>query len=172
LAAIDNVALITHPMRYLEDLTAGESGVYGPHLVTEQEILAFARQWDPQWFHADPVAARESTYGGLIASGVHTLAVMSRLLVGGWAGAIANLGSPGLDEIALPHPVRPGDALRLHLTVDGLRASASRPDRGIVHVALIVINQDDRDVLRTGTTLLVRRRPARREGAGEGPEGR
>ncbi len=145
-------------MRYFEDLTPGETGEYGPYVVSEEEILAFARQWDPQWFHTDPEAAKESIYGGLIASGIHTLAVMSRLLVEGWIGEVANLGSPGLDEIELLGPVRPGDALRLRVTVRDLRASASRPDRGIVRLGMVIVNQDGAEVLRTGTILMVKRR--------------
>lgn len=145
-------------MRCFEDLNEGESGAYGPYVVSEEEILAFARQWDPQWFHTDPQAAAESIYGGLIASGIHTLAVMSRLLVEGWAGEIANLGSPGLDAIELLRPVRPGDALRLRVTVRAMRASESRPDRGIVRLGIVVVNQDGAEVLRTGTILMVKRR--------------
>jgi acyl dehydratase len=152
-------------VRYLEDLSEGETGEYGPHVVSEEEILAFAQQWDPQWFHTDPAAAKESIYGGLIASGIHTLAVMSRLLVQGWAGALANLGSPGLDEVELLRPVRPGDALWLRLRVRELRASVTRPDRGILRLGIVLFDGHGAEVLRTGTTLMVKRR-ATPDGAG------
>ena len=94
----------------------------------------------------------------MIASGIHTLAIMTRLMVDGWMSQLANLGSPGLDAIDLPHPVRPGDELRLRTEVVELRASASHVDRGIMRFSITVINQEDRVVLRTGTVVFVARR--------------
>lgn len=145
-------------IRHFEDLTVGEGGEYGPYVVSEEEIVEFASRWDAQWFHTDPEAARGSVYGGVIASGIHTLAIMTRLMVDGWMSQLANLGSPGLDAIDLPHPVRPGDELRLRTEVVELRASASHVDRGIMRFSITVINQEDRVVLRTGTVVFVARR--------------
>lgn len=145
-------------MRYFEDLAVGERGEYGPHVVSEEEILEFAASWDPQSFHTDPEAAKRSIYGGLVASGIHTAAIMSRLLVRGWALQTVAAGSPGLEAIELPSPVRPGDRLRLRLKVLDLRESRSRPTLGIVRLALIVVNQRDEVVLDTSATVFVVRR--------------
>lgn len=145
-------------VRHFDDLTLGGGGEYGPYAVTEAEILDFARRWDPQWFHTDPQAAKSSIYGGLIASGIHTLAIMSRLMVTGWLEDLADLGSPGLEAVSFLVPVRPGDALRVHIEVIELRNSATRPDRGIARYRITVINQDDGTVLRTGATIFVARR--------------
>ncbi len=138
----------------------GETAELGPYLVTEDEIVDFATRWDPQWFHTDPDAAKDSIYGGLIASGMHTAAIMTRLMILGWGDQVANLGSPGLEAMTFPHPVRPDDALRVRVEVLELRESVSRPDRGLVRNRMQVVNQDDVVVLETGTTLFVRRRQA------------
>ena len=127
--------------RYFEDYVAGEVHEFGSYTMTETEIIAFAQQWDPQSFHIDPVAAQESNFGGLIASGWHTACVMMRLLTQHWISPRASMGSPGVDEIRWLQPVRPGDSLRVRITVERVRRSISKPDRGIVFQKNEVLNQ-------------------------------
>jgi acyl dehydratase len=145
-------------VRCFEDLRIGEGGEFGAHKISAEEIIEFARRYDPQPFHTDPVAARDSIYGGLIASGLHSVAIMTRLIIDGWMNKIANLGSPGLDAIRLSHPVRPGDELRARAEVLDLRPSRTRPDRGIVHYAMQLWNQHDEVVVDSGAVIFVRRR--------------
>tara|TARA_B100000683_G_scaffold238374_1_gene244155 strand:+ start:149 stop:676 length:528 start_codon:yes stop_codon:yes gene_type:complete len=133
--------------RFFEDYTAGETHEFGSYTMTETEIIAFARQWDPQSFHTDPEAAQGSNYGGLIASGWHTTCVMMRLLVENWISPRASMGSPGVDEIRWHRPVRPGDTLRVRITVERVRRSESKPDRGVVFQKNEVLNQADEVVM-------------------------
>ena len=132
--------------RYFDDYKAGTVEACGEVTVTEEDILEFARRYDPQPFHVDPEAARRSPYGGLIASGWHTSALMMRLLTEHYLGA-SSLGSPGIDELRWPAPVRPGDTLSLRVTVLETRRSRSKPDRGILRSRLEVLNQDGTLVL-------------------------
>ena len=127
---------------HLEDFPVGATWTLGDHEVTEDEIVAFGRQFDPQPFHVDASAAQESTFGGLIASGWHTSAITTRLLVDGLYSRAASLGSPGVDQIRWPKPVRPGDRLSVRFTVTDCRPSASRPDRGVVQCQVETLNQD------------------------------
>lgn len=127
--------------RYLEDYVAGDVHEVGTFTITEQEILEFARRYDPQPFHADPEAARHSSFGGLIASGWHTCALMMRQLVDGYISAAASLGAIGMDELRWLRPVRPGDRLAVRATVLETRPSRSRPDRGVIRSQLEVRNQ-------------------------------
>jgi acyl dehydratase len=119
-------------VRYFDDIAVGERIDLGTTRATEAEILAFARDFDPQPFHVDPTAAEQSIYGGLIASGWHTCALYMRLLATGFLNHTASLGSPGVDEVRWPRPVRPGDTLHGELEILEARPSASRPDRGIL----------------------------------------
>ena len=114
----------------------------GTVLVTEEEIIEFAKRYDPQVFHTDPVAARESIYGGLVASGWHTAAMAMRLIVENYLSGVASVGSPGVDEVRWLKPVRPGDKLSVRVTVLEARRSESKPDRGIVRSLVEVLNQD------------------------------
>jgi len=120
---------------------------YGPITVSEAEIVDFARRYDPQAFHTDPDFARTGPYGGLIASGWHTTALMMRPIVDHYLPTIASLGSPGVDELRWLRPVRPGDELRVRITVLSARRSESKPDRGILMSAVEVLNQQDETVL-------------------------
>jgi acyl dehydratase len=113
-----------------EDFTVGEQVELGRHTFTEAEILAFGREYDPQPFHVDPEAARQGSFGGLIASGWQTCAVGMRLLV--QSGQSASLGSPGIDNIRWLKPVRAGDTVTYRSIVVESRASASRPGVGLV----------------------------------------
>jgi Acyl dehydratase len=146
-------------MLYLEDFAAGQTIALGSRTLTEEAILAFAREFDPQPFHIDPEAARASIYGGLIASGWHTAATLMRLLVDGVLGDSASLGSPGIDEIRWKLPVRPGDTLSANAQVLEVVPSSSRPDRGVVHLLYTVRNQRDEVVMTMRGMGLMRRRP-------------
>ncbi len=119
-------------MRYFEDFRPGESMELGSRTLSVEEIIAFARQFDPQPFHVDPEAARRSIYGGLIASGWHTAGIFMRMLNERLLSQAASLGSPGLEDLRWPAPVRPGDTLSGTITVLEVRPSKSRPEMGIV----------------------------------------
>lgn len=146
-------------MRYFEDLAAGETYDLGTLTVSEEDILEFAKRYDPQPFHIDPEAAEGSIYGGLIASGWHTCALYMRLLATGFLNDTASLGSPGVDEIRWPAPVRPGDQLSGSLEILTSRPSNSRADRGIVTSRGKLANQHGEAVLRLTAINLIGRRP-------------
>jgi len=133
--------------RFFEDFRPGEVLEFGDYLVTEEEIVDFARRYDPQPFHLDHKAAEKSIYGGLIASGWMTGSIVMRLLVDHFISPLSSMGSPGVDEIRWNRPVRPGDRLKLRVTVVETRRSQSKPDRGIVQVQEEAINQDGETVM-------------------------
>ncbi len=145
--------------RFLEDYVAGSVHEYGPVLVSESEIIEFARQFDPQPIHTDPEWAKNGPFGGLIASGWHTASMVMRLIVDNYLPTIASVASPGVDELRWLRPVRPGDALKVRITVLEVRPSQSKPDRGIVRSAIEVLNQDGEAVMtfRAVNILLSRR---------------
>ena len=118
--------------RYFEDYRPGETYEYGVVEVTEEQILQFARAFDPQLMHLDPVAAEQGPFHGLIASGWHTGSIAMRLFVDHYVSRVASLASPGMEELRWPRPVRPGDQLVLQVHVESARLSESRPDRGVV----------------------------------------
>ena len=149
-----------HGPRYFEDYALGSTRECGSVNVDEAGIIAFAKEFDPQPFHVDPVAAAAGPFGGLIASGWHTAALVMRLLVGNYLSAESSLGSAGLDEIRWPYPVRPGDTLRVRATVVESRRSLSKPDRGIIKTLVEAVNQDGRTVMRATAINFVRVRPA------------
>jgi acyl dehydratase len=146
--------------RYLEDYQVGGVYEYGPITVRAEETLDFARRYDPQPIHTDPVAAQRSPYGGLIASGWHTTALMMRLLADHYLSRAASLGSPGVDELRWPAPVRAGDDLWLRATVIEARRSRSKPDRGVVRTGVELFNQRDEIVLSMVVVNLLTIRPA------------
>jgi len=119
---------------------------FGSITVDEQEVLDFGRRFIPLSYHVDKEAAKRSIYGGLIASGWHTAALMMRLYTDNYLSKVANLGSPGCDELRWPKPVFPGDELSLRVAVLETRRSNSKPDRGIVRSFVEVLNQK-RDVV-------------------------
>lgn len=133
--------------RYFEDYVVGQVHEHGPIAVTEEEIIAFARRYDPQYFHTDPESAKQSIYGGLIASGWHTAGLTMRLLVDNVISPVASLGSPGVKELRWLAPVRPGDALSIRVTVRAARRSRSKPDRGIVDFSVEVTNRNRETVM-------------------------
>jgi acyl dehydratase len=146
--------------RWFEDYRVGDCHEFGTAEMTEERILAFAREFDPQSFHVDPEAAATGPFGGLIASGWHTCAVLMRLFADHYLSTVASLGGPGVDELRWTAPVRPGDHLRVRATVAQARVSRSKPDRGLVHTAIEMINQDDQVVLTATVLNLLRLRPA------------
>jgi acyl dehydratase len=127
--------------RYFEDYIPGAVFEFGEARVSEDEIVEFARRFDPQPMHIDPEAATRGHFGGLIASGWHTAAMMMRLVVDYFLPQEASLGSPGIDELRWLQPVRPGDVLRVRVTVLETTRSRSRPDRGVIRGLMEVLNQ-------------------------------
>lgn len=128
--------------QYFEDFEPGQVYELGCRTVTEDEIVAFGEQWDPQPFHVDAAAAAASVFGGLIASGWHTGAMWMRLYVDSVLGSAVSMGSPGLEELRWFAPVRPGDTLHARMTVLETTPSARRPDRGTIRSRGEMINQD------------------------------
>jgi acyl dehydratase len=133
--------------RYFEDYLKGAVHEYGPIAVEEDEEIAFAKRFDPQFIHTDPEAAARGPFNGLIASGWHSIGLLMRLFVEHYLSAVASLASPGVDEVRWIKPVRPGDRLRLRVSVTEARLSRSKPDRGIVHSFIEGINQADEVVV-------------------------
>jgi acyl dehydratase len=144
--------------RYFEDYEVGSTYEYGPIAVDEAEAIEFARKFDPQPIHTDAAAATDGPFGGLIASGWHTAALMMRLFVDHYLSSVASLASPGIDELRWLKPVRPGDRLRIRVTVTEARVSRSKPDRGIVRTLIEVLNQHGETVSRMSAMNLLRRR--------------
>jgi acyl dehydratase len=134
--------------RYFEDYVVGSTYEFGSIAVTEEEVISFARRYDPQVFHIDPAAAKNTHFGGLIASGWLTAGLMMRLLVDNVVSSVASLGSPGVKELRWLKPVRPGDELSIRVTIREARRSRSKPDRGSVGNFVEVINQN-REVVMT-----------------------
>jgi acyl dehydratase len=126
----------------------------GPVVVTEEEILTFARQFDPQWFHTDVERASEGRWGGLIASGWHTCAIAMRMAVDAMLHDSESFGSPGLGQVRWRVPVRPADTLRLEARVQGVRRSTSRDDLGIITWSWTIFNQNNDAVLDLDATSL------------------
>lgn len=126
--------------RAFEDYPAGLEVVSKRRAVTEREILDFASQYDPQWFHVDPARAADSEFGGLIASGWHTCCMAMRLFFDEFLPGSGAL-SPGVDELRWLAPVRPGDVLHVKVRVNDARVSKSKPDRGVVKTHVEAINQ-------------------------------
>jgi len=128
--------------RYLEDFVEGAVHEFGPITITEDEIIRFGKKFDPQIFHTDPEGARETVYGGLIASGWHTCSLFMRMFVEHYLPGPASLGSPGVDELRWLNPVRPGDDLTLRITVHRVKPSRSKPDRGVLFSFCEMVNQE------------------------------
>jgi acyl dehydratase len=146
-------------VRYFEDFHAGEVVELGRRRVTREEIVDFAREFDPQPFHVDEEAAERSPYGGLIASGWHTAAIFMRLFVEEILLHSASLGSPGVEELRWLRPVRPGDELTGVVRVLETRPSERDPRRGTVVTESEVLNQDGDVVMRMRARGFFQRRP-------------
>ena len=142
--------------RYFEDYIAGTTQEFGSIEVEQAEVLSFAQRFDPQTFHTDPQAAKESIYGGLIASGWHTASLMMRMVVDHYLASSSSLGSPGVDELRWLKPVRPGDTLSIRATIVEATRSRSKPDRGLVRTLIEVLNQDREVVMSLKAMNLMR----------------
>lgn len=148
-------------MRYYEDLVVGAVAGFGDYAVTREEVLAFARRYDPQPFHLDDEAAAATHFGRLAASGWHTAAMTMAMLVAQMGRtAEASLGSPGLDELKWLRPVHPGDRLRVETELLEKRLSASRPGLGLTKSRTTTFNQDGVAVMTFVANGMIRTRPA------------
>jgi acyl dehydratase len=146
--------------RYFEDFRVGEVIPLGSVTVSEESIIDFARQFDPQPFHTDPVKAKDTVFGGLVASGWHTASLYMRLLVDQFIGQVAeSMGSPGVDKIEWLKPVRPGDTLSGRLTVLETIPSKSRADRGTLKSLGEMVNQKGEVVMTIRALGFFGRRP-------------
>jgi acyl dehydratase len=144
---------------YFEDFEPGQDIDLGTRTVTEDEIVAFARDFDPQPFHVDRAAAADSIYGSVIASGWHTCGMMMRMVVDGLLNRSASMGSPGLDGVRWLAPVRAGDTLNVRYRTVQVKASTSKPDRGVVWSKWVAINQHGETVCTVEGMGMFGRRP-------------
>jgi acyl dehydratase len=144
---------------YFEDFSPGEVVEYGDRSVTAEEIVEFAREFDPQPFHLDEAAARETVAGGLCASGWHSAALMMRINCDEFFLRSTAQGSPGIESIDWLRPVRPGDRLSVRRTTLSARTSRSRPDLGVVEARFELLNQNREVVMRQKGSVFFRRRP-------------
>ena len=147
-------------MLYYEDLDSGQALEFGDHTVTRDEIVEFARQFDPQPFHLDEEAAAAGPFGGLVASGWHTAAIFMRMYVDAVLARTASMGSPGVEELRWLVPVRPGDTLRGRARLLEARPSSTNPERGTIRSKLECLNQDGQVVMTMTARGFIRRRPA------------
>ena len=147
--------------RYLEDFTVGQTFGSGQLRVDTEQIKAFAAEFDPQPFHLDENAARETIFGGLVASGWHTAALTMRLLVESEIAPEGGIVGAGFDEFRWPRPVRAGDELRIESEVLEVRPSRSRPNQGLIKVRTTTLNQMDEAVqVQIANLIVPRRQPA------------
>ena len=154
-------SLRRRPIRwYWEDFAVGSSREFGAYAVTRDDVLAFARQFDPQPFHVDDEAAKAGLFGALSASGWHTCAMAMRMMCDDYLLESSSLGSPGIDNLRWMKPVFPGDTLCIRLTVLETRPMGSRPHVGLVQSQWEVLNQHRAVVLQmTGWGMFGRRAP-------------
>ncbi len=136
------------------DFAVGQVIEARPYVVDEAEVLSFAKAYDPQWFHTDPEAAAKGRFGGLIASGWHTCGIAMRLAADAALHGSESFASPGLAYVKWPHPVRPGDALRLRATVIECRRSEKRPELGVLRWRWQLYNAHSTEVLDLEATSL------------------
>lgn len=148
-------------MLYYEDLTPGRVFETASHTLSEDEIIAFASQFDPQPFHTDPEAAKTSFFDGLAASGWHTSSLTMRLITASELKHVANgLIGMGIKDMRWPRPTRAGDTLRAKVEVLGQKPSASQPGFGVVQLRWTALNQHDDIAMQLETAIWVARRPA------------
>ena len=144
---------------YLEDFSVGQTFRSASRRITEAEIKAFAKEFDPQPFHLDDAAAKATMFGGLAASGWHTMALTMRLLVDGGAPIAGGIIGAGAEELKWPRPVRPGDELTVESEVLEIRPSRSRPTQGLIKMRSTTFNQNGEPVQIFTANLLVPRKP-------------
>jgi acyl dehydratase len=148
-------------VQYLEDYAVGQIYLTGRHRIDKEQIIAYARQFDPQFYHLDEVAALQSPFKGLAASGWHTASITMRLMVDGAFKPAGGILGVGFDQLSWPRPVRPGDELHVKSEVLEVRPSKSRPDRGMIRLQNTTLNQNDKIVqMFTGNLLVPRRSQA------------
>jgi acyl dehydratase len=147
------------PELYLDDLRPGQTFALGRRSIARDEIVDFAKAWDPQPFHLDEEAAKDSIYGRLIASGWHTVCIFMRLFADGLLNRTAAAGSPGIDELRWRKPVFAGDSLEAGVEILEVRPSRSRPDRGVARIRCVVRNQGGDEVLTMISNVMFLRRP-------------
>ncbi|GIK81656.1 MAG: hypothetical protein GHHEDOFH_02816 [Pseudorhodoplanes sp.] len=148
------------PKLYFEDFKPGVLGEFGPREVTREEIIAFAKEYDPQPMHLDEEAARQTMLGGLSASGWHTCGLMMRMLCDWFILDSASMGANAVDEVKWLRPVRPGDKLTLRTTVLDMRASRSRPEMGFISCLFELMNASRETVMEMRSSLIMSRRAA------------
>ena len=141
--------------RFFEDYVVGATYVCGSFRLSEDEIIAFATRYDPQMMHIDRDLAAAGPFGGIIASGWHTIAAAMRLMVDNFLPH-NGLAAPGIDELRWPRPVHPNETLTLHATIQEARRSRSKPDRGLIHTLLEVLNQNGEVVMSMKPLNMVR----------------
>ncbi|MCO5106289.1 MAG: MaoC family dehydratase [Burkholderiaceae bacterium] len=146
--------------RWLEDYVPGAVHELGTFSVSEEEIVDFARRFDPQPIHVDPEFAASGPFGGIIASGWHTGSLMMRLYALHYLSPASSLASPGVDELRWLRPVRPGDTVTVRVTVEDARPSESKPDRGVVRSRVELIDASGAAVMTMRAVNMVARRPA------------
>jgi len=146
------------PKLYWEDFEPGAVTVYGPRLVTREEIVAFAAEFDPQPMHLDEAAASQTLLGGLGASGWHVCCLLMRMICDGFVLESASMGAPGVEEVCWLKPLRPGTQIRVRGTVLDKRASNSRPEMGFVKYRFEVLDETDEPITTLATTLMLSRR--------------
>jgi acyl dehydratase len=146
------------PKLYWEDFVPGAVAIYGPRLVTREEIVAFAAEFDPQPMHLDEAAAAGTLLGGLGASGWHTCCLMMRMIADGFLLDSSSMGAPGVEEVRWLAPLRPGTHIRVRSTVLDVRASRSRPEMGLAKVNFEVLDDADAIVMTLITTFMLGRR--------------
>jgi acyl dehydratase len=150
-------------LRYFEDFHVGQVIALGHRAIGEAEIIAFATEFDPQYFHTDPAAARRSIWGGLVASGWHTASLYMRLLVDGHLREVDSIASPGVDEIRWLKPVRPGDTLTGRLTIIEATPSKSGARRGTLKTLGELVNGKDELVMTLRAISIIGARPRHEE---------
>jgi acyl dehydratase len=150
----------TSPKYYWEDFKVGDASPMGEVVMDKADMIEFAKRYDPQPFHIDEAAAKESMFGGLIASGWQTCSLVMRMMVDSYLADSASLGSPGVDNVRWLEPVRPGDTIRAQRVVLETRASQSKPDMGVVKTRWEVYNQKSELVMSMeGYGMFTRRHP-------------
>jgi len=145
---------------YWEDFEPGAVAVYGPRLVTREEIVAFAAEFDPQPMHLDEMAARDTMLGGLGASGWHMCCIFMRIIADGFVLNSSSMGGPGVEETRWLAPLRPGTQVRVRAKVIEARASKSRPEMGLVKFEYLLVDEADAPLMSLTTTQMFGRRPA------------
>lgn len=143
---------------FFEDFNEGDAFETAGCTVTEGQIVDFAMKYDPQPFHMDVSAAEKSAFKGLIASGVHTLAITLRVMLAEQIFNASSMGSPGLEEVRWYRPVRPGTSLRAKMTVKSKRESSKAPDRGYVEFVTSALDQNDQEVMMMRSVQIIRKR--------------